>query len=269
MTQRLAIIGCGNMGRAIAQSSMRHADDNLQITVADPREEALQGLKCATVDITTDNDYAIRNSEVSVLAVKPNQMELLINTHREALCGCRLVITVAAGIPLAKYHQWLGNDSAVIRCVPNLPMSIQLGVSVLYAHESISKELRAQAQLIFETGGIVKWVENEADLHTVTALSGSGPAYFYYLMEHMIAQGTELGLRRELATEIVARNAMGAGGTVLDFEIDPEALRKAVMSRRGTTEQAINVLTEQQADQAIRESVQRCHDRSIQLAEEV
>lgn len=266
MTLQVAIIGGGNMGQALSRGILRDTSLDAQVTVADPRAEVLLNEFPTDVRALTDNRNAIEPSEVVILAVKPQVMESVVKPLRPYI-GDKIVVTVAAGIPIAKYQEWLGSHIALIRCMPNTPALVGMGVSGLFANANATAVDREIVDRLLRSTGELVWVNNEDALHTITALSGSGPAYFFYVMESMIKQGIELGLTPSTSRAIVVQTALGTATLAAQSDEDLQQLRHRITSPGGTTERAIHVFDKFKVDCGIQEGTKSAHQRSIELAE--
>jgi pyrroline-5-carboxylate reductase len=243
MTQpTIGFIGAGNMAASLIGGLVAKGFDAKSLFAADPNQDALQVLAqqygihaCAT------NQSVVEHADVIVLAVKPQVMKAVL-TDMAALVQHRkpLVISIAAGIGIHSLCEWLGGELAVVRCMPNTPALVQLGASGLFANTQVSPEQRQQAQAILAAVGIALWLESEEQIDAVTAVSGSGPAYFFLLMEAMIAAGEKLGLAPAVARTLTLQTALGAAHMATSSDVDPAELRRRVTSPNGTTERAIN-----------------------------
>ena len=266
MTLQVAIIGGGNMGQALSRGILRDTSLDAQVTVVDPRAEVLLNDFPTDVRVVTNNRKAIEPSEVVILALKPQVMESVVKPLRPYM-GDKIVVTVAAGIPIAKYQEWLGSHIALIRCMPNTPSLVGMGVSGLFANANATAADREIVDRLLQSTGDLLWVKSENELHTITALSGSGPAYFIYMMEAMIKQGIELGFTPSTSRAIVVQTALGTATLAAQSDEDLQQLRHRITSPRGTTERAIQVFDELAVDRGIQEGTKSAHQRSIELAE--
>jgi pyrroline-5-carboxylate reductase len=242
-----------------------------RIWAADPFQESLDKLKAlAPVHTSQDNNAVIAHADVVVLAVKPQQMKAVCADIQAALQNKQpLVISIAAGITCNMLEQWISADAAIVRCMPNTPALVLTSASGLFANQQVSEQQRSTAHQLLQAIGIVSWVEKEALLDAVTALSGSGPAYFFLVMEHMIAAGKQLGLSAESATELTLQTALGAAKMALNSDVDVQELRRRVTSPKGTTEAAINSFNTDQLDQIFQRALTAADNRSKSLAEEM
>jgi len=241
------------------------------ITASDPFEPSLQQLQQATgVNICADNHSAIAGADVWVLAVKPQMMKAVLEDLAAAAQAHKpLIISIAAGIEIDSINKWLGGGQAIVRCMPNTPSLVQAGASALYANSAVEAAQRQQADTIMSAVGSALWVDDEAQLDAVTAVSGSGPAYFFMFMEAMQATAKELGLSADAARELTLQTALGAAKMALDSDVDTAELRRRVSSPGGTTVEAIAVFEQRGLPAIVAEAMTACRDRSAQLAREL
>jgi pyrroline-5-carboxylate reductase len=179
-----------------------------------------------------------------------------------------LVISIAAGIPAATLGNWLGKSIAIVRTMPNTPAMVQSGATALYANANVSEDQRSTAESILRAVGIAIWVEDEAQMDAVTALSGSGPAYFFLFMEALQAAGQELGLPESTAQLLALQTAFGAAKMALESNEDAATLRRQVTSPGGTTEYAIRTFQEGGLEALVSKALLAAADRSRELAAE-
>jgi pyrroline-5-carboxylate reductase len=243
---RIALIGGGNMARGLIGGLLGQGTRPDLITVSDPLAAGRAGLeRDFAIRTTDDNASAAGGADVVVLAVKPQQMSPVARALAPVLASrTPLVISVAAGIRASDLQRWVGSGVPVVRAMPNRPALIGAGASGLYAGKSVGPAQRALAEQLLQASGLCVWVDSEGDLDLVTALSGSGPAYFFRLAELMaeaaIAQGLEPATARRLAAQtlagagqLVAAEIAGAQGA------DLARMRAEVSSKGGTTEAAL------------------------------
>lgn len=239
------------------------------IIACDINGEQLQILSDQFSIITsTDNVEAVEQSDVVLLAVKPQVMqtvcEQLANLDNKKE---RLFISIAAGVRESDINRWLGGSRSVVRCMPNTPALLQLGATGLYANPQVSEEQKATAQSILDAVGISVWIDEEILLDAVTAVSGSGPAYFFYFIELLKAAGEKLGLDAETALKLARQTALGA--SQMAQQDDVVDLRARVTSKRGTTEQAILSFQNNNLGALVEAATRAAYDRSVELAEEL
>ena len=265
---RIAFIGAGNMASSLVGGLLKHGAKTADLVAADPdaaqraRLEQTRGI--AT---TADNNAAVRGSRVVVLAVKPQVMETVV--RHLALSRDQLLISIAAGITLDALARWGANDLAVVRCMPNTPALFGAGITALCANARASSGDRELATTVMSAAGVTLWVEREEMLDAVTAVSGSGPAYFFYLMEAMIEAGQALGLPEDVARKLTFETARGASIMAAESVESPAELRRNVTSKGGTTERALGVLDDGAVKPTIVRAVTAAAERSRELAGEL
>lgn len=208
-----------------------------------------------------------------VLAIKPHIVESVCRVIEQCVSAqsltAPLVVSVAAGVRASSMEQWLPEGSALIRCMPNTPALLGLGATALFANERCNVAHKESVDQLLKTAGMTLWVEEEAALDAVTALSGSGPAYFFYLMEHMAAAGTHLGLDEKSARELAIATAFGAASMARSREQVPAVLRENVTSKGGTTAAALQVFDDRDTSSVILEAMQAAHDRAVELGDQL
>lgn len=240
------------------------------LTVSDPSEERLKTLAASGIDTTQDNNAAVTESDVVVLAVKPQVLKAVAIDLAPAVQAAKpLVISIAAGVRADTLQRWLGGDVALVRCMPNTPAMLQTGATGLYANDRVSETQREQAETILRAVGITRWVDDEALIDAVTALSGSGPAYYFLFMEAMQATGEKLGLDAETARLLTLQTALGAARMAIESPEQPATLRARVTSPGGTTEQAVRHFEEAKLRNIVEQAMTAARDRSIELSEQL
>lgn len=265
---KIAFIGAGNMAKAIIGGMLAEGFNAQQIIAAGPRIETLENVQREFhIDVSTDNTAAAVQADVIVLAVKPQMLKEVSLALRESLAHKPLIISVAAGITTASLANWLGADQSIVRCMPNTPSQLRLGAAGAFANAAVSDAQKSAANAILSAVGIVQWLDDESLLNPVTAVSGSGPAYFFLFMEAMIEAGEKLGLSRECATELTLQTALGAAQLAKESECDVAELRRRVTSPKGTTEQAINSFEQDQLRATVLKAMTACSNRAVELSE--
>ena len=217
---------------------------------------------------STDNLQSASNAGIVMLAVKPQQMRPVcqaLSTLNDD--SQQLFISIAAGVPVTAIDNWLGSHRSIVRCMPNTPALLQLGASALFANAQVNEAQKDSAQKIMGAVGISLWVDSESDLDAVTAISGSGPAYFFYFIELLEKAGVKLGLPAETAARLARQTALGAAS--MAQEGDVAELRARVTSKKGTTEQAILSFQNNQLASLVDQATAAAHRRSLELAEEL
>lgn len=263
---RIAFIGGGNMAEALSSGLLKSGHDASSIKVAEPRAERRKQLSHRyTIDTTEDNAAAANWADAVVLAVKPQQMADALASIRDAVRTESTVISIAAGVGIARMRQILGEASAIVRVMPNTPCLLGAGMSVLYADAGLDAVHRQRAEYVLGSAGMTAWIAKETDMHAVTAVSGSGPAYFFLLAELMEAQAQSLGLSKELAHTLVTQTALGAARMLVESGQPANALRAQVASPGGTTEAALEVMYEAGLPEAVRSAIVAAARRSKEL----
>lgn len=239
------------------------------IIVAEPDEARQKALQQQYKINTTADNNATLNCGTVVLAVKPQLLKTVCqHLDRNNLTGT-LFISIAAGINSSDINRWLNNDQAIVRCMPNTPALVQAGVSGLFANAAVSDSQKKRAEEILQAVGTVVWVDDETQLNAVTAVSGSGPAYFFLMMEAMQQAGEKLGLSADVAQTLVLQTALGAARMACESQNSPAELRHQVTSKGGTTEQAILSFQSANFEQIVFQALEAANKRSISLAEEL
>jgi pyrroline-5-carboxylate reductase len=269
-TATIAIIGAGNMGTSLLGGLMAAQYPAKKIWIADPSSEKLGALqKKFPINITTNNSIAVKTADVVLFAIKPQTFPQAARALANTLPHPKpLVISIAAGISVASIQYGLDRKIPlpIIRCMPNTPALIGCGASVLYANTHVSSKQRKIAESIFRAVGIALWLEDEKLMDAATALSGSGPAYFYLIIEALQLAGEKLGLPAAAVRLLTLQTAQGAAQMAFQSEKNIIELRQAVTSPGGTTEQAIQVLEKANIRAIIMETLLAAKQRSEELA---
>lgn len=265
---RIAFIGCGNMGQSLIGGLIANGHVPAALRGVDPDAVKLQSLADRYgIEIFADNIQAVADADVIVLAVKPQILGDTVSRLYGHINEDQLVISIAAGIRLATLAQLLGEGHPVVRVMPNTPALIRTGASALYSNTAVTPGQRDLAEAIMRSVGLAIWLDNEAAMDTVTALSGSGPAYFFLVMEMIEKAAVRLGLPQEQARLLTLETAFGAAKMALESDVDAATLRRQVTSPGGTTEQALKVLIEQgQLEQVFMDALSAAKRRSEELA---
>ena len=269
VSQSICFIGAGNMASSLIGGLLANGYEAAAITACDINTEQLAELQQRFgINTSSDNLASSQAADVVMLAVKPQLM-------REVCSGLsslspnpeQLFVSIAAGVPAAAIERWLGGQRSIVRCMPNTPALLQLGASGLAANDAVSTNQRELAEKIMQAVGISIWVDQESDLDAVTAISGSGPAYFFYFIELLEAAGVELGLPPATAAKLARQTALGAATMALDKDV--VELRNRVTSKKGTTEQAILSFQQDRLDLLVRNATAAAQRRSLELAHEL
>jgi pyrroline-5-carboxylate reductase len=266
---RIAFIGAGNMAASLIGGLRAKGLDATQIRASDPGAETRARVNAEHgIEVFADNAEAIQGADVVVLAVKPQAMKAVCEAVRPSLKPNQLVVSIAAGITCASMNNWLG-DQPIVRCMPNTPALLRQGVSGLFATEQVTAEQREQAQELLSAVGIALWLNEEQQLDAVTAVSGSGPAYFFLLIEAMTAAGVKLGLPAEIAAQLTLQTALGAAHMAVASDVDAAELRRRVTSPAGTTEAAIKSFQAGGFEALVEQALGAAAHRSAEMAEQL
>lgn len=263
----ISFIGGGNMAQALIGGLIARGVPTTRITVSDPVEKVRALLAEKDLHVTDDNLAAIRDADIVLFAVKPQVLASVLAPLKGLLAG-KLVISIVAGAEIATIAQLLGTDR-IVRVMPNTPALVQTGAHGLYAGEAVSTEDRELASQVLASTGLTLWVNSEAQIDAVTAVSGSGPAYFFYMMESMIRAGKNMGLDEKVATALTLQTALGAAQMAITSANSPAELRKNVTSPNGTTQAALEVFDRAQISQNIQTALAAAQKRSQELAQEL
>ena len=237
-----------------------------RIQVADPSEDQRQGLtERFGVHCHDSNRAAVTDADAVVLAVKPQVMGAVLADLRDVLPAGAVVISVAAGITLAGLARGLGDQVKAVRAMPNTPALYQAGISGLVANARCDAAARALAETILEAAGEVVWVDDEQQMDAVTAVSGSGPAYYFAFTEHLAEAGVRAGLPPATALKLARHTAIGAGRMLAESEVDAAELRRRVTSPGGTTEAALRHFAAAKLAKMIEQAVDAAVKRGQEL----
>jgi pyrroline-5-carboxylate reductase len=261
----VAFIGGGNMAQALIGGLLAEGLPATMIRVAEPVPALREQLAVRGVGAYQTASEAIRGADVVVLAVKPQIIQTVLTEIAGSING-KLVISIAAGVSVATLSKGLNGYVRIVRAMPNTPALVQSGATGLYAPAHLGQADRTLAASILAAAGLVLWVEDESLMHAVTAVSGSGPAYFFYLMESMIAAGVAQGLDERTARALTLQTALGAAQMAIISEESPARLRQNVTSPNGTTAAAIEHLDQHGVRTHIVAALQAAGDRSLALS---
>ena len=265
----IAFLGAGNMASAMISGLIAEGVSPSQLRASDPSEAALSRLEAMGLSrLCTAPDKLFEDADLVVAAVKPQIIPSALTAIKDQLGPRSALLSIAAGIPISSLQSQLGEDVAIIRCMPNTPAMIGLGASALYAADSVSAAHRELAEKVTNAAGNTVWVSREELLDAVTAVSGSGPAYFFALIEAIACTGVELGLEEEVAMALTVQTALGAASLAAQATEPVATLRENVTSPGGTTEQALQSLQANDFDAVVAEAVRQCAARAKALGEE-
>lgn len=268
----ISFIGGGNMARAIIGGLKNNGFDMAAITVIEPdaqkRAQLTVEFNVQVSDSYVENNNTNALNNVVILAVKPQQLQEVCSQLSQKLRS-ELIISIAAGIRSADISRWLSNYQAIVRVMPNTPAQIQAGVSALYAMPGVSQAQRVQATTILNAVGQTLWLDNETKMDAVTAISGSGPAYVFYLIEALQEAAIGLGLTAEESRLLAVQTFAGASLLARQSVDDVKILRAQVTSKGGTTEQGLLVLEAANIKNTIMIAAKAAADKSRSLGDDL
>ncbi len=269
LVQKISFIGAGNMATSIIGGLVRTGIAPTQMTATSPDQEQLRQLQTEHgILIAASNPEAVATCDILVLCVKPQILKAVCEELRDSVQQRRpLIISIAAGIESDAIERWLGGNLPLVRCMPNTPALVGQGASGLYANARVDISQRQQAEAIFAAIGVTQWVMSETDMHAVTAISGSGPAYFFLILEALEAAGVQAGLPAESARRLSIQTMLGAATMAQQSLDDPATLKRKVMSPGGTTERAIQAFEDGGLRDLFATAVQAAANRSSELAQ--
>jgi pyrroline-5-carboxylate reductase len=260
---RIVVVGFGNMGQALVRGWLAKGRDASTIRVVDPADSARAVARQLGVAVETE----VAAADVVLLAVKPNQLADVVPRCRPAARGGAVLLSIAAGKTLAEIGKGLGADAAVVRAMPNTPAAIGQGISVVVANAAASRAQRELCGELLAAVGSVAWVDDERHMDAVTAISGSGPAYVFLLIECLEEAAVELGLDAALAKRLALATVAGSGAYAAAASESPAELRRRVTSPKGTTQAALDVLMGQPGvRELLKRATRAAAERSRELA---
>lgn len=267
----IGFIGAGNMASAIIGGMVAERFAPSQIWASAPDDRQLQGLsKRFGVNITTDNRHCAAQSDVVVLAVKPQVMRAVCQDIHSVVQNTRpLIVSIAAGLDCQTLENWLGGGLPVLRCMPNTPALVGQGASALFATSAVTEAQRQLAEHIFSSVGLAVWLEAEEQMHAVTALSGSGPAYCFLFLEALEEAARNAGIAAPVARQLAIQTLAGAATMARDSGEEPGQLKRNVMSPGGTTEKAIRTFEAGKFPELVAQAYEAARKRSEELAAEL
>ena len=267
----LGFIGAGNMAGSLIAGLWADGYDPKKIWASDLDPAKLDALAGRFgVNTTANNLAVVENAQVLVLAVKPQALREVAAGLAEAVKRCKpLIISLAAGVTEASIDRWLGGGNDIVRCMPNTPALVKTGATALHGGDNISAEQRSRAEAVLRAVGVAVWVAREELLDAVTALSGSGPAYFFLFMEAMEEAAVALGLEPETARLLAQQTALGAARLAIESDESPAELRRKVTSPGGTTERAVAAFEEGGLRALVAQAMQAAERRAVELSVEL
>ncbi|MCW8943842.1 MAG: pyrroline-5-carboxylate reductase [Sedimenticola sp.] len=268
-SKTIAFIGSGNMATSLIGGLVADGYNPKLIIASDPDSEKLADLSARFgIQSAEDNSAAVKQADVVVLAVKPQVLEKICLDLATAVQEKQpLIVSIAAGIREADLQHWLGGEVALVRSMPNTPAMLQAGATVLHAGKGVSDQQRDLAESILRAVGLTRWVDDEQLMDIATALSGSGPAYFFLVMEAMEAAAINHGLAKDTARLLTIQTALGAARMAIESSDGPATLRQKVTSPGGTTERALEILEQGDLKALFAQALEGAKKRSEELSE--
>lgn len=263
---KICFIGGGNMARALIGGMLQRGFPPERVLVIESDTDKRAELQRDFSIRVTEQLPSVGSCDIIVLAVKPQQLRD-VSIFLGSLLEHQLLISIAAGVRIADLSRWLGGYRAIVRVMPNTPAQIQLGVSALHAGQAVDETRRRQAEILMQTVGHTLWLDNEAQMDAVTAISGSGPAYVFYLIEALQQSAERLGFSPEQARMLSLQTFAGASQLALHSSSSPAELRQQVTSKGGTTERALQSMEEAGVQDAMIEATQAAALRSKELGD--
>jgi pyrroline-5-carboxylate reductase len=263
----ISFIGAGNMAGSLIKGLLASDHPAAALRAADPVADRRDDLAALGLITSEDNATVVDGADVVVAAVKPQVLGDVLKALPD-LDSNALVISICAGVPISSIESWCPAGQPVVRCMPNTPALLGAGITALCANAMVGEDQRALAQSILGAAGKTLWVDDESEIDAVTAVSGSGPAYFFYLMEAMIKAGIDLGLSPQVARELSVETAYGAALMAREPGTEPATLRVNVTSPGGTTERALATLNDAEVGRHIEKAIHSACVRAQELAEE-
>ncbi len=264
----IAIIGAGHMGSSLITALVQNGHPADKIWATCPDQTKLNQLHhFFPIHTTTDNNLAVKQADILILAVKPQILQqVALEIASQVEMRKPLIISIATGIRLASLQAWLGATIAIVRAMPNMPAMIGAGATAMYANSIVNPEQLNLAETILRSVGVVVWLPKESLIDAVTAISGSGPAYFFLLMEILLQTAIDLGLAKDTALLLIKETALGASRLAMESDHSFQELRQQVTSPGGTTEKAISVLEEHHMQDIFKQAIIAAAKHAEELA---
>ena len=266
----IGFIGAGNMAYALINGLLNNGYDSKNIKVSDPNDELLRKRE-AELNITTftNNSLLVEVCDIIVFAVKPQVLSEVCLELREKIKPNHLFISIVAGIRVNDINRWLGGNYPLVRTMPNTPALMQHGVTGLFQNDLVNHEQKTLVTTILSSVGNCFWVNEERLIDAITAISGSGPAYFFLLMQSMTQAGMALGLDEKTAKELSVQTGLGASVMATKSGKDPRTLRTNVTSPNGTTQAAIEYFQDQNFEGIVANATRAAFNRARELSNEL
>jgi pyrroline-5-carboxylate reductase len=266
---RIVFIGAGNMARTMASGLLAGGVEASTITMTNRSAEKLETFKALGMQTTTDNVAAVKQADVVILAVKPYQVAAVCAQIGQVLSDGALVVSVAAGVPMDFITQQLGQLRPVFAAMPNIAAAVEAGVTGLCANEAATDEQLDIVEALFSAMGMVVWLEDENELPAVTAVSGSGIAYFFQFMAYMQSAAQSYGLPADVVKYMIAQTALGAAKMALELEDEFVDLSQQVASPQGATAKGLEVMDAANMQKIVDDTMQAVIQRFTEMTEDL
>jgi len=266
----IGFIGAGNMAYALISGLIDsgYSSDNIKVSDVDTELLSLRSSELS-IEVFTDNSRLAGICDVVVLAVKPQVLAQVCKGIKNNIKHKPLILSIAAGVKSIDINRWLGGNSPIVRAMPNTPALLGQGAAGIYANKSVSKNQQKLSKMILDSVGSSCWVEDELKLDAVTALSGSGPAYFFLMLESMTKAGIALGLDSDTAQKLSIQTALGSSMMAGNSDgTSPQQLRANVTSPNGTTQAAIDSFQDQDFEMIVSHAMRAAYDRAKSMGVE-
>ncbi len=264
----IAFLGGGNMANALIGGLVAKGYEARTISVIEVSPAAREKIAVHGVRVATAPDASTAKADTLVLAVKPQDARAALASVASSVAG-KLVISIAAGVRLEALSRWLGGHRKLVRCMPNTPALVAAGIAGVYALPDVDAEGRQRAESILSAVGEVVWLKDERLLDTVTAVSGSGPAYVFWLIEQLAAFAERSGIARGDALRLAKHCVLGSARLAVASNEAPAELRKNVTSKGGTTEAALRVFEEEKLAERLQKALAAAERRGAELGDEL
>ena len=267
---KIAFLGAGNIAQAIMTGLQKSGFNRADIIAADPAAACRDRVQTLGIRTTQDNVEAVAQSDILMLCVKPDKMNKLLAEIAD-VAGGKLLVSVAAGITSQTLGEGIQRQHPeepvpIVRCMPNTPALVQAGITAMFATEAVTASQRQAVENILSAVGATLWLEQEADLNLVTAVSGSGPAYFFLLMEAMLNAAVNAGLPTDISRQLVLQTALGSAKIALHETGALRDLRRRVTSPGGTTQAAMDKLMAAGFEEMVGQAIQAAAARAAELS---
>ncbi|MBC6413774.1 MAG: pyrroline-5-carboxylate reductase [Chromatiales bacterium] len=269
---RIALVGYGNIARSLLTGLLATTPEATRISVSNPTADKFTELnqKNNRLRTYTSNVQAVENATLVILCVKPNMIQTVCAEIKHLLIKqTTILISVAAGVSVDLLQQWTSEALPIIRCMPNTPSAVGCGITALYANQCADTEHKKITADIFATVGATVWLNDEQDMHVVTALSGSGPAYFFRFTEALAKAAQHSGCSTEIAQRLALQTLYGAANLAVQSDSSLATLREQITSKGGVTEQGLKALEQVDIDQIAHTVLTKASARSIEISQQL